>query len=197
MSGSDKRALRRTMRARLASIPAAQRTAAGRALAEQLVRAGELAGVVRVACYAALPEELPTEAVFAHLWSTGRRVYLPRIRGARLEFAPVASEAELETGRLGIREPEKRCRAEPLGSGDLVLVPGLAFDRCGRRLGRGGGYYDRTFPPAGPAPRLVGVAFACQLVAALPEAPHDRRVAAVVTEREFVAARTHPADQIR
>lgn len=185
------------MRTRLASIPARQREAAGRTVAERLVRAGELAGIARVACYAALPDELPTEAVLAYLWGAGRRAYLPRIHGARLEFAPVASEAELETGRWGIREPDRRCGAEPLGLGDLVLVPGLAFDRCGRRLGRGGGYYDRTFPPDALAPRLVGVAFDCQLVPALPEEPHDRRVAAVVTEREFVPVPTPRADRIR
>ena len=68
----------------------------------------------------------------------------------------------------------------------VVLVPGLAFDRSGNRLGRGGGDYDATFPPGEVAPRLVGVAWEFQLVTDVPHGSHDRRVDAIVTERGWV-----------
>jgi len=185
------------MRARLDSITPAERARAAVRALELIARAGELDRHPRVACYAALPDELPTAELFEYLWSAGRPVYLPRIRGRLLEFAPITSEDDLAVGVLGIREPAERCAEVSLAQGDLALVPGLAFDRAGRRLGRGGGYYDRTFPPSAPAPRLIGMAFACQLVSTLPEEPHDRRVVGLLTEGEFTLTSAPAADRIR
>jgi 5-formyltetrahydrofolate cyclo-ligase len=107
---------------------------------------------------------------------------MPRVAEPRLEFAPVASLGELRPGRYGVEEPPVERPAEAVAAEDLVLVPGVAFDRNGNRLGRGGGHYDRTFPPGQPGPLLFGVAYALQVVSAVPHAPSDRRVDAIVTE---------------
>jgi 5-formyltetrahydrofolate cyclo-ligase len=69
---------------------------------------------------------------------------------------------------------------------DVVLLPGVAFDRNGWRLGRGGGHYDRAFPPGAESPWLVGVGYSFQWLAEVPHDSRDRRVDAIVTEHGWV-----------
>lgn len=107
----------------------------------------------------------------------------PRASAHGLEFF---TGGELAAGPQGAREPRGGRPAPPP---DLVLVPGLAFDASGRRLGRGGGYYDRFL--AGlrpPVPPLCGVCFSCQIVPAVPAEPHDIRVDFVLSEAGLIAA---------
>ena len=110
---------------------------------------------------------------------------LPRcLPEARLEFCVVTGWDELRPGRYGLLEPDGSLPATAVDAADLVVVPGLAFDETGARLGRGGGYYDRAFPPPlGVGPVLFGYAFHAQIVSVVPCAAHDRRVDAVATER--------------
>jgi 5-formyltetrahydrofolate cyclo-ligase len=135
-----------------------------------------------VALYAALGDEVATAPLFELCCAHGKGILMPRVAEPRLEFAPVASLGELRPGRYGVEEPPMERPAEPVAAEDLVLVPGVAFDRDGNRLGRGGGHYDRTFPPGQPSPQLFGVAYAFQVVAAVPHGPGDRRVDGIVTE---------------
>lgn len=94
---------------------------------------------------------------------------------------------DVETGYRGIPEPRATCPEIALGSVDWVLVPGVAFDARGRRLGYGGGFYDRLLPgAAGSAPRIAG-AFEMQIVDAVPTAPHDVGVDLIVTERRTLS----------
>jgi len=100
-----------------------------------------------------------------------------------LEYARVDQWGDLRPGRYRVLEPVPEIPATALGEGDLVVLPGVAFDASGGRLGRGLGYYDRTFPVgASGAPILFGLAFACQLVDRVPRGVHDRGVDAVVGE---------------
>lgn len=88
----------------------------------------------------------------------------------------------LRRGRFGVLEPPAGAVVRPQ-AGDVVVVPGVAFDRDGGRLGRGRGYYDRAFPVgAEEAPRLVGFAYSVQLVERVPCDSRDRRMDAIVTE---------------
>jgi 5-formyltetrahydrofolate cyclo-ligase len=147
-----------------------------------VLEAPEFAAASRIALYDALPDEVPTGLLLDEIVARKGRAFLPRIGPEGiLEFAAVRAATECDRGSFGAREPAGA--AERLDTDDLVIVPGLAFDRAGRRLGRGGGHYDRTFPPGGAAPVLFGTAYAFQIVARLPEAAHDRRVVAIATER--------------
>ncbi|HEX7788202.1 MAG TPA: 5-formyltetrahydrofolate cyclo-ligase, partial [Methylomirabilota bacterium] len=157
---------------------------AGRAVAAALAGSRIFLGARRIALYAALPDELPSRPTFEAARAAGHEVLLPRVAaGRRLVFHPVRAWDELRPGRYGVPEPDAAGVAIAPGPGDLVLVPGVAFDAAGHRLGRGGGFYDATFPPGAGGPLLVGVGFELQIVDAVPHAAHDRSMDAIVTER--------------
>jgi len=108
---------------------------------------------------------------------------MPRVDGEALMIHWVADREELVIGRFGILEP--RADAPPAGiSFDLILVPGIAFDRNGGRLGRGRGYYDRFLACASGF--VSGVCFDDQLVSEVPCEPHDARMDAIITPSEIV-----------
>ena len=159
----------------------AEASAAADEVALHLLRLPELEPPAQVALYAAQPGELPTRPLFDALRANGRTPLFPRCVGDRLEFAAAERFEDLAPGRYGVAEPVGP--AVTLGAGDAVIVPGLAFDDQGRRLGQGGGYYDRTFAPGSDGPRLVGVGFDLQRVEAVPVGRGDRTLDVVVTER--------------
>jgi len=180
-----KRALRLRLAARAPEPDAAAKDARIHA---HLLGEDAFLGAQRVALYAALPGEIATRPLFDVLIGAGKTCLLPRMTGERrLEFTRVEAWEDLVPGRLGVLEAPAAVPALPLREGDLVLVPGVAFDADGRRLGRGGGYYDRSFPPAAAAgqPLLVGVTYESRLVDSLPTDSHDRAMGAIVTERAF------------
>jgi 5-formyltetrahydrofolate cyclo-ligase len=183
----SKQALRRELLARRREVPPAEREAAGRAVAEGLVQLAAAREAPRVALYAATSDELPTRPLFDALAATGCLRLLPRIRGEGLEFARVDAWNELAPGRFGVLAPPQESPAQALGSGDVVVLPGVAFSAEGHRLGRGGGHYDRTL--AGASALLVGAAFAFQLVERVPHDSRDRSVDAIVTEHGVLWAR--------
>jgi len=156
---------------------------AGRAVAAQLLAEPAILDAARVALYAATEDELPTRPLFEGLAATGADRFLPRVRADALEFVAVESWDELRPGRYGVLEPPADRRPEALGADDVVVVPGVAFDASGNRLGRGGGYYDRAFAPGTPAaPLLVGAAYAFQVLDSVPHDSRDRAVDAIVSE---------------
>jgi 5-formyltetrahydrofolate cyclo-ligase len=179
-----KRRLRRVLAERRRVVEGDERSAAGEAIREHLV-ADPLVGSARhIGLFAALADEPPTRPLFDALERAGRLCLLPRCRAQQLVYAPVARWEDLRPGRYGVLEPR---RGEPIaefGADDVVLVPGLAFDRAGHRLGRGGGYYDRTFPPGrSGGPLLFGLCYALQVVDDVPHDSRDCRMDAIVTER--------------
>ena len=192
------RAARRRLRALRASIPAAERAAAERAIATRLRRLGCARPGLRVAAYLAMPGEAGLAAFLAAASAAGTRLYVPRVASRRrrtLKFVELAPGASLRRGAYGIAEPSVRGRRVRPGEIDVVLVPLVAFDRDGHRLGMGAGYYDRALAPrrdrgrAYRRPKLVGVAYACQEIASIRPRPWDVALDAVVTERELIVPR--------
>jgi 5-formyltetrahydrofolate cyclo-ligase len=179
-----KRRLRRELRGRLRAVAPGEADEASRRVAAHLAASPELAGARRVILYAALPDELPSRLLFDAVAGAGRPAHLPRPGpDGILEVALVARWEELRPGRYGVLEPPAAQPGSPLGPGDLVLVPGLAFDRAGHRLGRGGGWWDRTLGAArGARLTAVGVGFAFQVLNAVPHGPGDQALDALLTE---------------
>jgi 5-formyltetrahydrofolate cyclo-ligase len=128
--------------------------------------------------------EVLTDGLLRWGWEEGKRMVVPLCRTEDRGLTPclLDSFAELEIGRYGIREPKREnIRPASREEIDAILVPAVAFDRRGHRIGYGGGYYDR-FLPGVPRAVLIGAAFSCQIVARIPEGPHDLPVDRIVTE---------------
>ncbi len=132
-----------------------------------------------------LPGEMDLRPLLHALHARGHRIVLPDTppRGERLRFRVWTPGAAMLPGRFGTLRPDGAL-AEP----DMLFVPMLAFDRCGGRLGYGGGYYDRTLA-ALPNRARIGFGYAAQEVEAVPLEPHDVGVPVIVTELEVILVR--------
>jgi 5-formyltetrahydrofolate cyclo-ligase len=140
-----------------------------------------------VSGYWPLEDELDPRPCMDRLAGLGHPLALPRVqgRGRPLAFHAWRSGDPLFAGPFGVMEPDPEAS---MVSPRILLVPLLAFDRQGRRLGYGAGYYDmvlRDLRAQAPAPIAIGVAFAVQEVDAVPAGPHDQALDAVVTERQL------------
>jgi 5-formyltetrahydrofolate cyclo-ligase len=139
-----------------------------------------------VAGYVAVRGEIDPAGALAEIADRGATVVLPRVTpGERqLRFAAAAPGATLAPGAFGIPEPAPVGRELTAPSVDVLIVPGLAFDGEGRRVGSGGGYYDTAFAdvPAGERPTLIGLAYDFQVVARCPATELDVPVDVVVTD---------------
>ncbi|CAO5171954.1 5-formyltetrahydrofolate cyclo-ligase [Frankia sp. AiPs1] len=170
---------------------------AGAGLATRLLALPEVSGAHCVAAYVALPGEPELGDLLARLRRAGTRVLLPVLRAdLDLEFREYVGT--LVPGALGTREPPAAAPADDLGTADAVIVPALAVDRHGRRLGRGGGSYDRALVRVAPTAVVIAVIHDQELLDHVPTAPHDRGVDIVVTPRRTLrcgpggSTREHP-----
>jgi len=129
--------------------------------------------------YVSVDNEVDTWPLIVRALEEGKQVVVPVVSGKDLKHSRIESPSELKRGKWSLWEP--RCfRDTDLAAVDLVLVPGVAFDRRGYRIGFGGGYYDRFLSQV-LAPK-VGLAFEFQVVPRIPEDPHDERVGYLATE---------------
>jgi 5-formyltetrahydrofolate cyclo-ligase len=176
--GGAKAELRSTLLAARTQRGADRRLAAGHALA---AAAEALSFPDTVAGYVGVGGEPPTGPLLDLLARRGARVLLPVVRpGGALDWATGA--AELVVGPLGLREPAgPYLGADAVREAGLVLVPALAVDRAGHRLGRGGGYYDRALAALPRTTLLVAVVFDDEVLDEVPVEDHDRRVHAALT----------------
>jgi 5-formyltetrahydrofolate cyclo-ligase len=182
-----KAALRERIRDRLKEMSEAERAAAS-AQARIRVAAQTLWKSARsVLLYAPLPDELDVWPLLAAALTAGKTVALPGFDPAtRLYLARQVRHLpqDLKTGQFGIREPNDDCVPIALERLDLALVPGMAFDRLGRRLGRGRGFLDQLLADVRGA--TCGVAFEEQIVSEVPAAPHDVRVTFLLTPARWL-----------
>ena len=177
--------LRAAMRRRLAAAIPAERGERSHRLACRLVELPAWRTAATVLLFAPLPSEPDLDLLWQVGALAGKQVAYPRVDGTTMRLYHVASPDELEPTRWGLREPPLRAeREEMLDDVSLALVPGLAFDAAGRRLGRGGGFYDRLLARRDPAKtRVIGVGFAFQVSGEpLPTAAHDIRMDAILTD---------------
>jgi 5-formyltetrahydrofolate cyclo-ligase len=152
-------------------------------LAAHLVATDEYRRCRRIVAYAELAGELPLGSVIERARADGKAVLWPRLRpDGALDFAACERVEEMAVGRYGVREPPRASPAVSPGPDFLLLVPGVAFDARGGRLGRGGGAWDRALAESRGA-FAFGVGYEFQVVNAVPREAHDRSVDALLTER--------------
>ncbi len=144
--------------------------------------AGELPGLEPLGAYAATRDEASVDALLEERWERGLATVLPRVRGPRLELWKVESRAELEPGAFGILEPFRSLERVQLADLRAIVVPGVAFDGRGQRIGYGKGHYDRLLSGIPERIARIGVAFACQLFDEIPREPHDVAMTHLLTE---------------
>ena len=183
--------LRRRLRAQRRALSLEARGHAAERVAANLVATRAFRAGRRVACYLPNDGEIDTAEVIEHVRRLHKHCYLPvlsRLGHDRLWFAPAIPGAKLALNRYGILEPviptRALVRAQDL---DLVLLPLVAFDETGQRLGRGGGYYDRSLAFLNHRrrwrkPRVIGLAYDFQKVATLPRDAWDVPLDAIVTD---------------
>jgi 5-formyltetrahydrofolate cyclo-ligase len=182
----SKATLRRDAAARRDALPADARQAAAQAVAARMFPLAMAPGVV-VSGFMPLKSEINPLPLLQKLSAAGARLALPVIAGRGQPLIMRAWEfgAPLGRGQWGIREPTPDAVAvDP----DIVLVPLLAFDRAGYRIGYGAGYYDMTLHRLRSLKPVtaVGIAFAAQEVPEVPKTPRDERLDLVLTEREVI-----------
>jgi 5-formyltetrahydrofolate cyclo-ligase len=179
------------MRARLSNVAPEESREAGETAARRLVASEVWAQVTGVLVFSPVRGEIDATPVARAAWATGRRVFLPSPRPETLELRPVewAEGARLRPGPYGIPVvADSVFGAGVEGAIDLVLVPGLAFDGRGARLGSGLGYYDR-FLAAHPSSLSLGLGYTWQVVDAVPEEGHDVRLWGLLTSDGLSRAR--------
>ena len=180
--------IRAAMRHSRRALPASERAGLADELARRVATTPVLRRARRIAGYLANDGEMDPEPLMWRALDRGKRLFLPVLHGPRLWFKPLESDTRLALNRFGIPEPDAAARLRsPLLALDLVLVPLVAFDAGGLRLGMGGGFYDRTFAARRHRShlerhRLIGVAYELQRVEDLPSAPWDVPLDGVVTE---------------
>jgi 5-formyltetrahydrofolate cyclo-ligase len=194
-STADVRAERSRLRALRRALDAPARSRAEAVICAALAGLGLFRRGAHVAFYLPMPGEVDLRPCLELARQRGVRLYVPRItshRKRRMLFAPWLAHGRRRTNAFGIVEPGSAAGARAAVALDAVVLPLVGFDRSGNRLGMGAGYYDRALrrrlDTARPwrRPRLVGVAFACQELPAIPVSPWDVPLDLVVTERDVV-----------
>ncbi|OQA57344.1 MAG: putative 5-formyltetrahydrofolate cyclo-ligase [Candidatus Omnitrophica bacterium ADurb.Bin277] len=178
-----KRKLRRELLNKRAAIPFSSRVKKSRRIAAKLLKEPLLNKARRVALYRDVPPEVRVSALFGTILKS-KELFLPCTNTVKktLSLRRVRSvKKDLCRGAYSIPEPRKRCPELPASQMDLIIIPGVGFDRKGNRLGRGGGYYDRLLRKAPKVPK-IGVCFKEQFVKKIPVSRHDIPVDRVITD---------------
>lgn len=187
----QKKMLRAELKRRLAEMTGDQIDRQSRIACERLTQTDGFRMAATVMLFLSMPQEIDTTAAIESAWKSGKRVVVPRIdRHPRRMVAVEIDRLDHspDPAISGLRNPTEGIEV-PIGQIDLIVAPGLAYDRRGNRLGRGGAYYDRFLAEPECKASVVGFGFAFQVLDEVPTDPHDRPVDAIVTEQGVVICR--------
>ena len=191
-----KRSLRHLMLTRRRALSDEEVVSSGQQAQNNLMDLEAFAAADCVALYAAIHNEVDTGLVCQRSFALGKRVLYPKVFGHHMVFRQVEHAGQLVRGHFGIMEPFGDGVNLEAEAADLIVIPGVAFDCRGHRIGYGKGYYDRFLQHAGPSTRLVGICHDFQLIEGdIPAEYNDIRMDLVVTERRVVLCgsnRRHP-----
>lgn len=186
-STETKEEIREKYRKIRAQIPSETRKHADNQIAERLFNRLEYRDARIIYCYMSFKDEADTASIIDESLRLGKQVALPRVSGKRkMEFFFISGQKDLVTGFMGIKEPAGYCLEASAPSEDaLVLLPGLAFDRSGARLGYGGGFYD-TYLAKHAGCKKAALAYSAQIAPEIPTEPVDVKTDMIITEKELI-----------
>ena len=184
----DKATLRKKWLEKRKGYPPWKRETGSQAIREKVQGRPEFREAKTVAFYHPMAGEVDLLALAWSSLALGKKVLFPRVEGTELVFCPVEGKSELEKGYRGILEPITP--PVPQEEIDLFLVPAVAYDPEGYRLGMGGGFYDRVLSRKGRWQTALGVAFDFQIVESLPRDWWDQRVDLIITESRMLTPTT-------
>ncbi len=183
----EKRLLRKIHMDRLAQLSEDQMRLADTQICHNILELDAYKKANKIFLYVSVGKEVDTYAVINHAIESGKEVYIPVCHGGGImSAARLFSDNDLIEGRYGIptvSDTAPVARPEEL---DLILVPGVCFDKQGNRLGRGGGYYDRYLAADNLSAKLVGVCRCEQLIDALEVDAHDRKVDVLISDTQVI-----------
>ena len=178
----EKQQLRATIRRLSAQLPFRYREAADRAIARHLLALPEYRSAGAVFCFVSAGREIDTRPILEQTLADGKMLCVPLcVADGIMELRAIRDLEELFPGAYGILEPKMNCALVTAADIDFAVVPCLSFDRKGRRLGQGGGYYDRLLPQLRCPTALI-----CREQLMSPEVPveeHDMRCTMLITEK--------------
>ena len=172
----DKKALRQEIRARKKACPQEQLQEESVWIMSKLSEHPDFQKAEIVMLYASLPDEVQT-LVFLEKWRNRKRILLPTVVGDDIVPVELSAHSRMTEGDFHILEPDSPPYEGPI---DLIVVPGMAFDRRGHRLGRGKGYYDR-FLIKYPEVKTIGICFSFQMLDEVPAESHDQVIDEIIT----------------
>ena len=181
------------MKAKLAAMSPEAISTKSLSASKKLIALREYRDAQALMLYLSIPQEVDTAEIALHAWAHAKTVLAPKVNWAQRHMLAMrihSFDDEMVCSAFGIREPADGT-VWPVEEIDLIIVPALAYDRTGGRLGRGGGFYDRFL--SGPGVRAVtcGLGFEVQVVDELPTQKHDYPVDMLVTDREVLEFRSH------
>ena len=185
---TDKREIRKRIMTLRNAMPLEAIAAKSGEIVRRLTELREIRETSTLMVFLSFGSEVLTDGLIEWGWNAGKRIVVPLCRpeGRVLSPCRIDSFADLETGHYGIREPKAdRLQVVPPGEIDAVLVPAVAFDRRGYRVGYGGGYYDRFLPKV-PRAAKIGAVFACQIVPEVPIDRYDVQAERIATEEGII-----------
>jgi len=181
---SEKRALRGRLLTACRQISASERSQLSTRICDRLMSLEPLQAAEHIVLFRPLEGEVNIAPLWEQLAAQGKRLYLPRLEpGRTLSFCPWQPGDPLTTRAFGLEEPSPLVVPADPASLQAWVVPGVAFDRQGVRLGRGAGYYDRSLPGARPGVVRIGVCFDLQHCVTLPVESWDCRMDMVATDQ--------------
>jgi len=187
---TDKKELRKGVLKIRNALPPEERAVKSVLITERLTELHDIREAATIMVFLNFGSEVQTDGLISWGWEMGKRIVAPLCCPETREMMPLIINdfADLETGHYGIREPKALCTiVVPHEEIDVVLIPAVAFDRQGRRVGYGGGYYDR-FLPLVPRAARIGVVFSCQIVPEVNADLHDISAQIIVTEKGVIVS---------
>lgn len=181
-AAKEKKDMRLRMREKRNGIPEDERRKKDEQLRRQLLLLPFYRQTETLLVYVSMKSEADTRGLIQHAIADGKKVAVPKcFPGRKMEFYLIGSMDELSPGTMGIFEPDPERSIKFDGETGLLIVPGLAFDKRGARLGYGGGYYD-NYMGEHPGLKTIGYFYSMQEVDYVPAQPHDRYLKYVLTE---------------